>query len=250
MGIQRVKFFRLIISYDGTDYSGWQRQKNAQNTIVGTLESTFERAFGRACVIIGASRTDAGVHAQGQLARVQVDFDISAHELDRAWAHLLPPDIVIRDIQPVSNEWHPIRDAQQKTYQYTIYTVRPDPFVARYGWYWNRALDVSKLCAIAPIFMGTHDFRSFTTGHEAYPDTIRTIDAITIDYFNNNKILITVQGGSFLRYMIRRIVGACVLVASDQKKSIDSVRAILERRDPRTHLLTAPAQGLTLTSVI
>ena len=244
-----MKTYKIVISYDGTAYHGWQIQVGQHPTICAILQNTFKLVFEKEITITGASRTDAGVHAFGQVAAFSTDLRIKPDEMLEAWQRKLPEAIVIRSLEPARAGWNPRARVKQKTYHYHFFTERPLPFVARYGWYYWRPIDLKKLKKALKIFKGTHDFRSFCTGDD-FENTVRTIDAIGLEYLPQYKAYrITVKGPGFLRYMIRRIVGACLTVASHDKLTTDHLKAVLAQKNPEQTLQTAPAQGLLLYKI-
>ncbi len=237
----------MVISYDGTSYHGWQRQPVVP-TIAGELERSFKTVFKKDISIVGASRTDAGVHALGQVARFFLESPLPERQLSFAWNNVLPPAILIRSLIEVPELFHPQRAVVQKIYQYYIFPQRPLPVYARYG-YFSGKLDQDKLCAGLQYFVGTHDYRSFCTGHEA-ESTIRSIHSIEVTSLSSYGALrITVIGPGFLRYMIRRIVGACIDIASSPSRSLEELPCALAERDPRQNLHVAPSCGLVLRSI-
>ena len=241
--------YKIIVAYDGTDYAGWQYQDD-QPSVAGTLQKTFKRVFNREITIIGVSRTDAGVHALGQVATFKTDLPLDAESIKFAWSNILPQDIYIKDIQMVRDEYSPHQFVSNKIYYYHFFQKRPLPFLARYGWFYHKPISLDKLQECLNVFVGTHDFRSFCSGHDR-PDTIRTIHEVSITYFKKYGIYrITVKGPKFLRYMIRRIVGACLQVASHDTLVSNDLKIALEQKNPHQLFLTAPAQGLVLHKII
>lgn len=241
--------YRIRIAYDGTQYHGWQAQPGYK-TVAGTMQKTFEKVFGRPVSILGASRTDCGVHAFDQVATFMTDLTIRPEALLQAWNNKLPDSIIIRTIEPVHMTWNPHYHDCVKTYWYHIFTQRPLPFVERHGWFYRYPFDEEKLKKCLSIFVGTHDFRAFCSVEDAEKDTVRRIDRAELEYseqFGCPRIAIV--GPSFLRYMVRRIVGACVDVAAHEDLSVDYVAEILAARDPKHTLLKAPAKGLMLASI-
>lgn len=239
--------YQCIISYDGTDYTGWQVQPN-QRGIANVLQNVFANVFGYSIKLIGASRTDAGVHALGQVATFSTDLILSCQKILDAWNNRLPNDIVIRSLRMV-DDIHPRHNVQQKTYRYHIFLERPLPFVQRYGFFYTYSLNIELLQDAFKVFIGTHDFRSFCTGDEQ-ESTVRTIDSISLQYLERwNVYRVEVKGPGFLRFMIRRIVGACLHVASGQS-SIDVLQRVLDEKDPRQMLPNAPAKGLMLYKIV
>jgi tRNA pseudouridine38-40 synthase len=246
--------YRLVVSYDGTAYRGWQRQPH-ESTVVGVLEDAYRRVFNRPISIVGASRTDAGVHAMGQVAAATLDLDIEPARLLRAWQAVLPGDIYIRRLDRVDDSFHPQRSVVSKRYVYYFSTIRPLPHLARYVAYHHMPVDLDRLQRAADIFVGSHDFRSFCTGNDRGDDTVRRIDSIRVRYHARWGIFsLEFQGPGFLRYMIRRITGAVLQVVSDDiLKSTDEAVARLQQAlhecHPAQQLVTAPAHGLVLHKI-
>ncbi len=240
--------YKITIAYDGTDYHGWQVQP-ACITIAQTLQDRFAQTFRKDITLIGASRTDAGVHALGQVARFALDTYIPAYTIQHAFNNALKRDILLRSTELVLEHFHPQRNVQSKTYWYHFFTTRPLPGAARYGYYYRFPLDFTKLTSALSVFVGTHDFRSFYTGDE-HEDTIRTIHAITLRYFKRFNIYrIEVTGHSFLRYMIRRIIGAALHVAAHPIYVIADLEKALAEKNPEQPFPTAPAHGLILYKI-
>lgn len=236
----------LTISYDGTSYFGWQVQDNVP-TIAQTLSDTFKSVFNHEIKIVGASRTDAGVHARGQVALCSTSLAVDPFRLWQAWQNRLPSDIVIASCNRAPEWFHPQRDVKQKTYFYHFFQEQPSPFLARYGWQVPYQIDLAKLQEALQVFVGTHDFRSFCTGDEMGADCTRRIDEISVlavPEFHMQRIV--VKGPGFLRHMIRRIVGASLQVAGDNQLSCGVLQKALAERNPRQTLINAPAKGLML----
>lgn len=242
------KTYKIIVAYDGTNYCGWQAQPHVV-TIAGVLERRFSAVFKREIKLLGASRTDAGVHALAQVARFTTDLTLPNEQLKRAWNNALPADIVIRELVQVENNFNPQHAVIQKTYYYHFFQQRPLPFVYRYGAYYKPHVDLEKLQECLSVFIGTHDFRSFCTGQDK-ENTTRTIHSITVCSFNRYKVYrITVKGPGFLRYMIRRIVGACLDTASSPELTKEDLITALAAKNPAQQFDTAPAQGLMLAKI-
>ncbi|MBV8660975.1 MAG: tRNA pseudouridine(38-40) synthase TruA [Candidatus Dependentiae bacterium] len=240
--------YKMVVAYDGTAYHGWQRQPDAI-TVVQVLEETFKSVFKQKISISGASRTDAGVHALGQVAAFTLDMKIAPEILKFAWNNVLPLDILIHDISIVSDNFNPRHGVISKTYHYVFFNKRPTPFTQRYGWYFSRPVDLDLLQEALQIFVGTHDFRSFCTGYDMH-STVRTIHSIHVEYDDAAKTYkIVVKGPGFLRYMIRRIVGACLAVASKDQFSCEDIRIALAKKDPAQTLPNSPAKGLLLYEI-
>ena len=242
--------YKCIIAYDGTDYAGWQRQKHCANTVTQVLEDTFYKVFNEKVMIKGASRTDSGVHALGQVAMIETTLNISHTGMLTAWNNRLPDAIVVRDIVAMGSDLHPQRNVIEKTYQYHLFLKQPLPLTTRYGWFYRYNLDINKLKKALLVFVGTHDFRSFCTGHDM-KTTIRTIDSIEISYQPQfDAYQIDIKGAGFLRYQIRRMVGGALEVASRPLLSINYLQEVLEKKNPEHSLPNAPARGLVLKEII
>ena len=249
-----MAYYKLIIAYDGFDYHGWQVQPG-KRTICGDLERAFKKVFKQLPTwFVGASRTDTGVHAWGQVAIVQLAFDIEPDTLKKAWQGYLPGAIMLRDVQYADDQFHPQHNVLEKVYEYNISTERVSPFQARYCLVYTQPFDVQLLNEYLQVFVGTHDFRSFCTGSEI-ENTVRSVESITIMHDNHDNLYtITVRGPGFLRYMIRRMVGASLHVMTQKLKGeiadgATYLRDILEQRDPAQQLKTAPGHGLMLRSI-
>lgn len=244
--MKTMNHYKVIIAYDGTDYAGWQTQEHAK-TIAGTLEKTFEHVFGQSIHLYGASRTDAGVHALGQVATFSTQLAIAPQKMLHAWSNSLPISIALGNITRIPSFENPRFNVRQKTYRYRFFVERPLPMIARYGWYYRIPINFEKLQDCFAIFTGNHDFRSFCTGDD-YESTVRTIDEITLSQ-DNGAYSITIKAQSFLRYMIRRIIGACLYVASHDTLQATDLKKILDKKNPEHAMPKAPALGLMLHSI-
>lgn len=242
--------YKMVISYDGTDYFGWQRQLENVPTVCGQIEATLKHVFHKKINVQGASRTDCGVHALGQVVSFSVDFDIKPEKLIYALNSNLPADIFVRKLEPVSQDFNIHKNVELKIYYYHFFTSRPLPFVQRYGLHYRFPIDFEKLNRALNVFIGEHDFRSFCTGDER-ENTIRTIKTIYVESIDKyNAYRIVVEGPGFLRYMIRRIVGAALQVASSEHMDVDCLKIALKEKNPEQPLLpNAPAKGLLLYKI-
>jgi tRNA pseudouridine38-40 synthase len=238
----------MTVAYDGTDYYGWQLQSE-HVTIAGMLEARFKEVFGRSIRIMGASRTDAGVHALGQAVSFSSDLIIDPERMRRAWNGCLPRDIHIRSIELLPG-FYALNNVKQKIYWYHFFTSRPLPMGSRYGLFYRYPIDLEKMRAALQVFVGTHDFRAFCTDDER-ESTIRTVDAIDLIYIPHYQAYrVIIRGQGFLRYMIRRMVGAALHAAARPELSANDIRAALLAKDPGHQFPTAPAHGLTLRKII
>jgi len=240
--------YKFLIAYDGTNYAGWQQQPD-RVAVSNVLEKTFKHVFQKDCYIIGASRTDAGVHALGQVALVYSDLSIPPESLKHALNNRLPKDVLVRDVQIAHPGFHPQDKVDYKIYWYHFFTQRPLPFASRYGYTVSKQIDLDKLNEALRMFVGTHDFRSFCSG-DHYEHTMRTIDEISISYIKYAGCYrITFKGHSFLRYMIRRLTGAALEVATHPTITLDYLAEIFDKKNPEHTLPSAPAHGLTLAKI-
>lgn len=246
-----MRKYKIVVAYDGTDYCGWQKQSPERNlpTVCQALEDSFYSVFGKKIAILGASRTDAGVHALGQVAQFCADIQITPTRLLQAWTNKLPSDITIRSLEPVEDAFNPHHNIVHKIYRYYVFASRPLPLQQRYGAFYRFPVSLAKLREAAAVFVGTHDFRSFCTGDE-HEDTVRTIFSIDIREVESGVLCLEFCGPKFLRYMIRRIVGACLHVASRPELSVSYLRAVLEEKNPEQTLPNAPAKGLVLHCIL
>lgn len=240
--------YKAIIAYDGTDYHGWQIQPD-RVTVAGKIQECFREVFDHEVKISGASRTDAGVHALGQIAVFVTNLNIDAKKLKFALNNVLPKDILIRNIEQAPADFEPRGNVVQKKYCYYIFDERPLPFISRYGHAPKYPIDKKKIYEALQVFVGTHDFRSFCTGYEA-ESTIRKIDSIELNYFKRYGVTqVTVLGKSFLQYMIRRIVGASLDIAMYKNRNICELKVALEEKNPEQNFMAAPARGLVLHKI-
>lgn len=236
--------YKITVAYDGTEYAGWIQQKN-QPSIVGMLEESFTRAFSQSLKILGASKTDAGVHAMAQVARVITDLALDPEKLRWAWNNALPESISILSAE-TDGQFHPHYDVVRKTYHYHFALKRPLPFHARYVTQVSHKMDIDLFVQALSHFKGTHDFAAFYTGDDR-DDTIRTIDTISVSFNEEYQAYrVTVVGQKFLRHMIRRIVGAAMAVALRDEISEDVIIRALETKMTNHELPTAAAKGLML----
>ncbi len=240
--------YAIVVSYDGTDYYGWQEQKYEQ-TVAGTLQEVFYRVFQQEIKVVGASRTDAGVHALGQVCRFYANLDIPSEHMRTVWNASLPRDIHIRSLNCAKPQFHPQHNINTKTYYYHIVPERPLPFIARYSWWLRYPLQVSLLQAALQEFVGTHDFRSFCSGNYADRSTVCTIYRIDVRWLSRYRVYqIRCVGNRFLQHMVRRIVGAACDVACGRVQQQALAQALAER-DPQQHFMTAPGHGLLLRRI-
>jgi tRNA pseudouridine38-40 synthase len=240
--------FKITLAYDGTDYVGWQRQATGPS-VQGLVEAAVREFVDHDVAVAGAGRTDAGVHALGQVASFTLDRDIDPVTLARALNAKLPPDIRVLAASAAAAGFHARFDARRKHYQYRIWNgaVVP-PFDRRYLWHVPGALDRDAMVRAAETIVGTHDFSVFqATGSEARR-TERTIDRSAVRCPDPGLIVYDVSGDGFLRHMVRAIVGSLVEIGRGRREP-EWMRALLASRDRRQAGRTAPAEGLFLAAV-
>lgn len=241
--------YKMVLAYDGTPYHGWQAQDGLP-TVAGVLQHTFLRVFGKSIVLRAVSRTDAGVHALGQIVSFDMEPFAPAPRIMHAWNNALPGSILIKSLEEVDATTFRLHEVHEKIYVYHFFLDRPLPFIHQYGWYYHKALCLERLQQALAVFVGTHNFRSFSTGDARGDDTIRTIDAIELTYLKRyNVYQIKVIGKKFLHHMVRRIVGASLDAAAHPEITPDFLRGVLAQEKPHPTLTNAPAHGLLLYKV-
>ena len=242
-----MKRFKLTVAYDGTGYCGWQIQPGVP-TIEGELNKALSRLTGEEIQVIGASRTDAGVHAFGNVAVFDSGTPIPGDKLLFALNPRLPEDIRIVDSCQVSDDFHPRYCDTRKTYEYHIQTGRtPLPTRRLYSHWLPHQLDVTAMNEAGQYLVGTHDFKSFCSAQTTVEDTVRTIYDLDIDK-EGDLITIRVRGNGFLYNMVRIIAGTLAGVGRGYFEPQD-IKAMLAERDRTKAGVTAPPQGLTLVGI-
>ena len=243
-----MRRIRLRVAYDGTAYCGWQVQPEVP-TIEGELNQAISRLTKEEIIVIGASRTDAGVHAKGNVAVFDTESTIPADRFAYALNPLLPEDIVVVASDEVEADWHPRHCDTEKTYEYKILNSKfPDPMRRRDTYHVSFDLDLEKMREAAGYLKGEHDFKSFCSNRRMKKSTVRTIYSIDLKE-KEGEIVITYTGNGFLHHMIRILTGT-LLEAGMKKRSLSSVAELLEVRDREKAGFTAPAKGLTLEKVL
>lgn len=243
-----MRRIRLVVAYDGTDYCGWQIQPNGI-TIEEVLNTTLKKLTGEDIHVIGASRTDSGVHALGNVAVFDTDSPIPPERMAYALNRKLPEDIVIVKSDEVPPNWHPrYQDRVSKTYEYHIYNAPvPDPMKRRYSTFVSFPMDADKMREGAAYLTGEHDFVSFCNIRTNVENTVRTIDEIVIEN-SGSDITIRVTGNGFLYNMVRIIAGTLIRVGRGFYTP-GKVKEILEAKQRTEAGVTAPPEGLTLVRI-
>ena len=256
MALRNVK---LTVSYDGTSYHGWQIQPG-KRTIQAELINAVSELLGWRTNVTGASRTDAGVSAKGQVALIQIDSPIPTKNLAKAITDRLPADIAVTEAVDVPMGFNVIGDAKCKLYRYSIFTGRARPvFEIRHCWHLPEKLDIPLMNQAAQLLLGQKDFKSFAAADDHRTDSIRTIfrcevysscdnnsqHAICDTHDDKNWIFVDVEGNRFLYNMVRNIVGTLVEVGVGRMKP-EKIIEIIEAKDRRTAGPIAPPEGLCL----
>ncbi len=263
-----TKNYKLKIAYDGTRYSGWERQPG-KDTIQGKLETVFTRMIGApkeaaghedqgGVEIIGAGRTDAGVHARGAVANMHIDTDFSEEEIRDYANHYLPDDIAVISVKEASDRFHARYNAKGRSYVYTIFDGPVKPIFNRK--YYTRLelgkdsdtgkykeLDVDAMNEGARYLIGEHDFKSFCGNPHMKKSTVRTVDVCEVRR-SKGYVYLNIHGTGFLQHMVRIIAGTLMEVGLHRMEPAQ-VGEILEAKDRKVAGPTAPAEGLTFMSV-
>jgi tRNA pseudouridine38-40 synthase len=240
-----VQNYKIVLSYDGTDYHGWQRQQR-KRTIQGELEEAVSKIAGKRTAVIGAGRTDAGVHAQAQAANFIAGLRMTEAELFKALNAVLPDDIRIIELEKAPPDFHARRDARGKVYQYRIWNSREiSPFVIRYVLWVPYPLDAAGMRAAARLFRRTGDFSAFSSNRLLYP--VRSVVRSELRK-KGKEIIYTIEASGFLRYMVRTIVGTLLEVGRGRIPT-GAIEEIFQKKNRTLASPTAPARGLCLMEV-
>lgn len=240
--------YKMIIQYDGTRYKGWQGQNSTDMTIEGRIEAVLSAMAGYPVELTGSGRTDAGVHARGQVANYHLDTPCDTSEMLSYVNQYLPDDIAVLSIESVDERFHSRYNATAKTYRYSIRTGGiPDVFAHRFQYEYDKPLDVHRMEAAAAQLVGTHDFASFCGNRKMKKSTVRTIYDIKITS-SGPDITIDYRGSGFLQNMVRILTGTLIEVG-DGRLAPSAIPEILAARDRAAAGYTAPACGLTLMEV-
>lgn len=243
-----LKNFKILIEYDGTAYHGWQRQKK-DRTIQQEIEQALFTMTAGQVTLIGSGRTDAGVHALGQVANFQCETNLTDAVFQKGLNSLLPDDIVIRDCRLVDRSFHARYDVKSKIYHYQILNRNMPRAIGRqYAWFIRRKLDTAAMLSAIAHLVGRHDFKSFEGTGSPRSHTTREVMAADLIKNNDGSILFKIEADGFLRYMVRNIVSTLVDVGLGKIEAVD-VKDILESKNRRNASPTAPAHGLFLMEV-
>lgn len=238
---------KATVSYDGSGYAGWQRQDNALG-IESIIMDVMERIHHHPVEITGSGRTDAGVHAIAQVFHFDSELKMSKEQWRRAMNALLPADIRIQDVEKVREDFHARFDAISKRYDYYLSYDIDNPFLQRYRAFYRGRLNIERMKECAALFVGTHDFTSFTSSRiDPRKSRVRTITMCAIEETAEG-LHFRLEGNSFLRYMVRMIVGTLIEAGRD-RLSVQEVKAMLEAKDKEACRYKAPGSGLYLVEV-
>ena len=242
-----MKRIKLTVAYDGTDYCGWQVQPNGM-TVEEILNRELSALTGEEVKVIGASRTDAGVHAEGNVAVFDTETGIPAERIAYALNCRLPEDIVAVKSEEVPGDWHPRYQCSVKTYEYRILNREmPDPVCRRSTVHVSYPLNLGDMRTAAGYLKGEHDFKSFCSPHTEVKDTVRTVHSLEIEK-EGDIITVRISGNGFLYNMVRISVGTRINVGRGACPP-EKVKEILAARDRRKAAATAPVKGLVLKHI-
>ena len=240
--------YKILVQYDGTRYEGWQRQERTESTIQGKIEAVLSKMCGEEVQIQGAGRTDAGVHAKGQVANVHLKEQVDPQEVKQYLNRYLPEDIAVSEVTEVPERFHSRLNATGKIYVYRIATGEVKKvFERRYIYDFGEKPDMELMCRAAEILTGTHDFKSFCSAGAQVQTTVRTIYAVNVTKADD-MVHIRITGNGFLYNMVRIIAGTLMQVGTGLMEP-EQVKEILEARDRSKAGPTAVAKGLTLVEI-
>ena len=240
--------YRITIAYDGTDFVGWQRQASG-TSIQGLIEDALFPFEDRPVTVTGAGRTDAGAHAQGQVAAFALERGSDPATLVRAINARLPAAVRVLDAVESPQTFHPRFDAASKTYRYTIWTgAVVSPFTHRYVWHYPGPLDLDAMNTAAAVLVGEHDYASFEATGGDVESTVRVMHESVVAGERNESVIYTVSGNGFLRHMVRAVVGTLVEIGR-KRRPLEWMREVLDARDRSQAGPTAPSSGLCLMRV-
>lgn len=243
-----MRNFKVTLQYEGTRYQGWQRQESTDNTIQGKLEALLSKMAGKKVEIQGSGRTDAGVHAAGQVANFHLDTDQSPLQIMEYMNFYLPEDIAVISIEEAPERFHSRLNAKEKIYLYrVINSPVPHIFDRKYAWTVEEKLDVDAMRKAADFMEGTHDYRAFTSRKKSKKSTVRTVESILIESVED-EIRFTFRGDGFLYHMVRIMMGTLIEVGLHKRKP-EEITGIIEKGLRENAGELVPAKGLTLMEV-
>lgn len=238
----------LTIKYDGTDYHGWQVQKNAV-TVQEVFQNAVEKVFGSRLNVIGCSRTDSGVHANMYCLTLDTDMNIENENVVMAINGFLPNDISVYNCQTVDIDFHPRYSCKSKEYIYIVNNAKiRDPFLARYSYYYRRSIDAEYLNREAKAFIGSHDFSGFCSVKSDVEDTVRTVESFDV-WRQGDLVYFKVSADGFLYNMVRIMVGTLLFI-NEGKIAEGELKSVIDSCNRKRAGKTAPPQGLYLNKVV
>lgn len=240
--------YKMTVQYDGARYSGWQRQGNTAHTIQGRLERVLSSLLGEEIEVSGSGRTDAGVHALGQVANFKTDKPLNCAEFLPRVNEALPMDIAVTRLAAASPRFHARLSAKEKTYRYTIWnSSTSNVFERRYQYQLPDALDITAMEIAGKLLLGTHDFQGFSTGHTK-KSTVRAMQAVELRQ-DGSRVEMFFTANGFL-YNMARIMAGTLIEAGLHQREPESILEIFDSCDRKKAGFTAPPQGLCLMQVM
>jgi tRNA pseudouridine38-40 synthase len=243
-----MRNIKLTIQFDGTAYNGWQIQKNGKG-VQQIVQDALSIILNSSIKLHGSGRTDAGVHALGQVAHFATDSDMALHNLQKGINSLLPEDIVVKKVEEAATDFHSRFRAVSRVYWYLIWNLpEKSPFYSKYSWHIIKPLDVTSMRSASKHLIGVHDFLSFKGSDKQEVNTVREIKNVRLRKTRNNLIIVEIEATAFLRHMVRAIIGTLAEVGRGNITP-EKFKEIIEKRDRRFAGETAPAKGLFLKGI-
>ena len=243
-----MRNFKMVLQYEGTRYQGWQKQESTENTIQGKLEALLTKMAGAPVEVQGSGRTDAGVHAYGQVANFKLDTEQTTDEIAAYINQYLPEDIAVIELTEVPLRFHSRLNAKGKCYRYRVLNSSlPHVFDRRYVYQVPEKLDLIAMREAAALLCGEHDFQAFTSAKKGKKSTVRCVDSIQIEP-KEDEIWFTFRGNGFLYHMVRIMMGTLLSVGKGELEG-SKIPGILEAKDRQLAGPLVPAKGLALMEV-
>lgn len=243
-----MKNYKFVIQYEGTRYQGWQKQVSTENTIQGKIEAILSKMTGTPVEIAGSGRTDAGVHAFGQVANAHFETKLAPTAIMEYMNRYLPEDIAVISVEEVDERFHARLNASEKTYLYRVLCSDvPHIFDRRYVYVMPKELNIQAMRDAAELLKGTHDFKGFSTKKKMKKSTVRTITDIQIQC-EGDEVRFLYKGNGFLYHMVRILTGTLLEIGRGER-TIDSIEEVFESRNRELAGELVPGKGLTLVEV-
>lgn len=244
-----LRAIKLQLQYDGTRYHGWQIQPGCA-TVQQTVSDVLQGLLGHAITLHGSGRTDAGVHALGQVAHFHTPHAMPAARIAAALNSLLPPDIAVAQAGEVPRDFHARHSARRRTYWYLIWNNHMrSPFWGRYAWHLRHPLDIAAMRCAAAHLVGTHDFSTFQGADKKAVSPVRAVSRVRLRRLRQGMVVFEIQANAFLKHMVRSIVGTVAAVGM-HTRTVEEFAVALHSRDRSRAGTTAPACGLILKEVL